>query len=49
MNAMSDDSPKPTKPWEFPDDSTLKVRNTIPTMLIIGSWREASSYGSTRW
>jgi hypothetical protein len=24
MNAMSDDSPKPTKPWEFPDDATLK-------------------------
>lgn len=24
MNAMSDDSPKPTKAWEFPDDATLQ-------------------------
>ena len=24
MNAMSDDSPKPTKPWEFPDDITVR-------------------------
>jgi len=23
MNAMSDDSPKPTKPWEWPDDAAL--------------------------
>lgn len=27
MNAMSDDSPKPTKPWEFPEDQPLKVSN----------------------
>ena len=24
MNAMSDDSPKPTKAWEMPDENTLK-------------------------
>ncbi len=23
MNAMSDDSPKPTKAWEFPDEAAL--------------------------
>ena len=24
MNAMSDDSPKPTKAWKFPDDATVR-------------------------
>ena len=24
MNAMSDDSPKPTKAWDFPDEATLQ-------------------------
>jgi hypothetical protein len=24
MNAMSDDSPKPTKAWEFPDEAALQ-------------------------